>query len=191
MGPLAAPGSYTVELSVGGQKLRQPLTLKMDPRLHASNEDLQSLLDLEQKITRGMAVSFDAFHQVASLRAALAERKKDAGMEEAAAALEKKIDAVEEGTRTAPGVGPVNRDLARLANSVQSADVRPGETAIAAVEEKCKSLDAVLTLWGNLNQLEVAAFNTKLQAQKLAPLPTVEVLRKQSGAGASACQPQP
>jgi photosystem II stability/assembly factor-like uncharacterized protein len=191
MGPLAAPGSYTVELSVGGQKLRQPLTLKMDPRLHASNEDLQSLLDLEQKITRGMAVSFDAFHQVASLRAALAERKKDAGMEEAAAALEKKIDAVEEGTRTAPGVGPVNRDLARLANSVQSADVRPGETAIAAVEEKCKSLDAVLTLWGNLNQQDVAAFNIKLQAQKLAPLPTVEVLRKQSGAGASACQPQP
>jgi hypothetical protein len=136
-------------------------------------------------------VSFDAFHQVASLRAALAERKKDAGMEEAAAALEKKIDAVEEGTRTAPGVGPVNRDLARLANSVQSADVRPGETAIAAVEEKCKSLDAVLTLWGNLNQQDVAAFNIKLQAQKLAPLPTVEVLRKQSGAGASACQPQP
>jgi photosystem II stability/assembly factor-like uncharacterized protein len=174
MGPLAAPGSYTVELSVAGQKLRQPLAVKMDPRLHASNEDLHALLDLEQKIARGMAVSFDGFHQVASLRAALAELKK----EEAPAAFEKRIDAVDQGTRTAPGFGPVNRDLARLASSVESADIRPGETAIAAVEEKCKSLDAALALWTNLNQQDLVAFNAKLQARKLAPLPVVGVAQK-------------
>jgi hypothetical protein len=134
---------------------------------------LDSLLDLEQKIARGMAVSFDAFHQVAVLRAALAKLKKDE-----LAAFEKKIDAIDQGTRTAPGFGPVNRDLARLASSVQSADIRPGETAIAAVAEKCKSLDADLALWRNLNQQDLGVFNAKLQAQKLAPLPIVEVTRK-------------
>lgn len=175
VGPLAAPGSYTVELSAGGQKLRQTLTITLDPRLHASSEDLHALLDLEQKIAHGMAASFDAFHQAASLRAALADRKKDSEMKEAAAALEKKIDAIDQGTRTAPGFGPVNRDLARLATSVQSADVRPGETAVAAVEEKCKALDADLALWRNLNQQDLVAFNAKLQERKLAPLPVVSV----------------
>jgi hypothetical protein len=41
---------------------------------------------------------------VVALRAALAERKKTLGID-AAAALEKKIDAVNEGTRTARGFG--------------------------------------------------------------------------------------
>ena len=46
---------------------------------------------------------------------------------DAAASLDKKIEALEKGTRTAPGFGPVNRDLTRLIFSVESADIRPAE----------------------------------------------------------------
>ena len=177
-GPLVVPGNYTVELSALGQVVRQPLTVKLDPRLRTSNADLQAQVELEQRIALGMAASFRAYHQVAALRAALAERKKTLGTQDAAVALEKKIDAVDEGTRTAPGFGPLNRDLARLAESAGSADIRPTETVRTAVEDKCKSLDAAVTKWREVNQQDLSGFNAQLQAKKLAPLPVVEVAAK-------------
>jgi hypothetical protein len=177
-GPLVVPGNYTLELSAAGRVVRQPLTVKLDPRLQTSNADLQAQADLEREIALGMEASYRAYHQVAALRTALAERKKGLGTENTAAALEKKIDAVGEGTRTAPGFGPVNRDLARLAGSAQSADIRPAETVRTAVEDKCKSLGAALTQWREVNEQDLIAFNAQLQAKKLAPLPVVQIAAK-------------
>ncbi len=75
-GPLVVPGNYTLELHAAGQILRQPLTIELDPRVHASQSDLEEQLDLAQQITRGMKTSYDAYLQVAALRKALAERQK-------------------------------------------------------------------------------------------------------------------
>jgi photosystem II stability/assembly factor-like uncharacterized protein len=172
-GALAVPGNYTVVLSVGGQVLRQNLTIELDPRIHVPTADLQAQLDLEQQIARGMAASYLAFEQVGALRKTLSERKKE--LPDAVAALEKKIDSVDKGTHTAPGLGPVNRDLTRLATSVQSADVRPAETALAAVGEKCKALDAALAKWRELNAQDVVAFNATLQGAKLPVAPADEL----------------
>jgi hypothetical protein len=138
-----------VQLSIAGQTYRQKLIVKLDPRLKASIADLQSQLDIEQQIARGMSTSYQAYKDVAALRKALADHKNDA--------LEKKIDAVDNGTHTAPGFGPINRDLTRLAASVQSADVRPAETAAAAVAEKCKALDDALAKWRTLNEQDLPA----------------------------------
>jgi hypothetical protein len=153
-GPLAVPGVYTVELKIGGQSFRQPLTVKLDPRLQVSNDDLREQLELELRIGRGMAASYEAFQQVAALRKAIGENK------EAVAALGKKLDDIDQGTHTRLGFGPINRDLARLASSVQSADMRPADTARTAVDEKCKSLDAALAKWSELNQKDLAAYKT-------------------------------
>ena len=60
-GPLVLPGTYTTELRVGGQTLRQSLTLELDPRVHASRADLLDQLDLAKRISRGMKASSDAF----------------------------------------------------------------------------------------------------------------------------------
>jgi hypothetical protein len=68
--------------------------------------------------------------------------------------------------------------LARLASSAQSADVRPAETVRTAVEDNCKSLDAALTKWRELNQQDLIGFNAQLQAKELAPLPIVEIATK-------------
>jgi photosystem II stability/assembly factor-like uncharacterized protein len=176
-GPLVVPGNYVVELSAAGKTVRQPLTVTLDPRLHVSAEDLQAQLDLMQQIARGLAASYQAFHLLADLRTALADRKKLLGdnLKEDLAALEKKIDAIDKGTRTAPGFGPANRDLTRMAGNAQSADVRPADTVRVVVEDRCQSLDADFGLWRELNGQDLAAFNTKLQALKLAPLPVLEV----------------
>jgi photosystem II stability/assembly factor-like uncharacterized protein len=171
-GPLVVPGKYTVQLSVAGQTYRENLTVSLDPRLKVSNADLQQQLDVEQQISRGMSASFYAYKDVAALRKALADYKKDAD------ALEKKIDAVDKGTKTQPGLGPINRDLTRLATSVQSADVRPAETAIAAVDEQCKALDAAFIKWRALNEKDIVEFNSRVAG---AHLPVVTVDAKGCG----------
>jgi len=156
-GPLVVPGDYSVELSVAGRQYKQRLTVALDPRLKTSTADLQRQLDVEQQIGRGMAVSYRSYKEVAALRKALADKK-----------LEKKLDAIDKGTRTAPGFGPINRDLSRLASSIQSADARPAETAVAAVAEKCKALNAALARWRALNEQDIPLL-------KGALLPTVTV----------------
>ena len=180
-GPLVVPGKYTVELRYAGQTYRQPLTVEADPRIHASQDDLIAQCDLALSVTRGMKSSYDAYHQTAALREALINAQKSltgADAEKAkpaAEALSKKIDAVEKGTRTAPGFGPVNRELARLIFSVESADMRPTEPVHTAVQQNCEALDKNLAQWQQLNQQDVAAFNSMLGESKTAALPVATV----------------
>jgi hypothetical protein len=49
-GVWAPPGRYTVELSVNGQKLRQPLTVIADPRVHVSQADFDAQFRLAKQI---------------------------------------------------------------------------------------------------------------------------------------------
>jgi photosystem II stability/assembly factor-like uncharacterized protein len=49
-GPTIVPGTYTVVLQYGGQTLRAPLTVSLDPRLHPTAADLAARLDLELQI---------------------------------------------------------------------------------------------------------------------------------------------
>lgn len=188
-GPLVLPGKYTMELRVGGQSFRQPLTVELDPRVHASPADLSAQLDLAEQITRGMKASSDAFYQVADLRKALAQRKdalqpsETKETKDAVAEFEKRIDAIDKGTKRAPGLGPVNRDLARIIFSVESADIRPADTVHSAAEQSCAALDQDLRNWQHLNRQELAAFNTVLAANKQPPLPVL------TGSVGEGCKP--
>ena len=178
-GPFVAPGQYTAELSYQGQTIRQPFTVNADPRIHASQADLIDQRDLALAITRGMRSTYDGYHQTAALRQALTDAQKaltgaDADkVKTAAEALTKKIDAIAKGKRTAPGFGPVNRELARLIVSVESADIRPAETVRAAVQQNCDALDKDLADWQQLNQKDIPAFNATLTGTKATALPIV------------------
>ncbi len=58
MGPLAAPGTYTVRLTVGAKVLEQPLTIRMDPRVKASPQDIQKMFD----------ASFSCYENIGKIR---------------------------------------------------------------------------------------------------------------------------
>ncbi|PYJ44723.1 MAG: hypothetical protein DME85_14470 [Verrucomicrobia bacterium] len=49
-GPVVVPGTYSVVLDYGGQKTQQSLTVALDPRLHATQQDLEARLALDLKI---------------------------------------------------------------------------------------------------------------------------------------------
>ncbi len=150
-GPLVVPGKYTVELSVNGQTLKQPLTVKLDPRVNASQADLEAQLAVARQLVHGMAASYDEFQKLSSLQAALEERKKTQPAQPGVSELEKQISAVSDGTREAPGLGPINRDLSRLLASVEGGDLSPTDAQLEAVKQKCESLGKALALWKSLN----------------------------------------
>ncbi|MFZ3329401.1 MAG: hypothetical protein WA197_02120, partial [Candidatus Acidiferrales bacterium] len=49
-GPVVVPGKYSVVLNYGGQETRQSFVVALDPRLHATQQDLQARLNLDLKI---------------------------------------------------------------------------------------------------------------------------------------------
>ena len=188
-GPLVAPGKYTAELRVDGHVLRQPLVVELDPRVTAAPADLTAQLELAQRIALGMTASSEVYYQVAEMRKALTGRSdalknsKSKNVTEALAAFENKVDAIDKGSKEAPGVGPVNRDLSRLIYSVESADMRPAATVQAAVQENCAALEKDLLQWQQLNQQDLKAFNAVLAGHKLAPLPATR------GISTAGCKP--
>ena len=176
-GPLVVPGKYTLELSYGGKTYKQPLTLELDPRVRTSQQNLVDQRDVALSAGRGITASYDAFHAAAALREALASSQKSVDrpeIKQAADAISKQLDAVQNGTKTAPGFGPVNRELARLIFSVESADIRPADTVRAAIQQSCDALDKDLTQWQQLNAKDVAAFNALLPAGT-TPLPMTKM----------------
>jgi photosystem II stability/assembly factor-like uncharacterized protein len=49
-GPQVVPGTYSVVLNYGGQKIQQNFVVSLDPRLHATQQDLEARLNLAQQI---------------------------------------------------------------------------------------------------------------------------------------------
>jgi hypothetical protein len=181
-GPLATPGRYTVELSSGGKSDRKTLVVKTDPRIRASEADLNTQIGLATRLADALAVTYDAFLSLKDLRAsvaaaekALAESKAAKDLTDAVKAFDKKLEAVQTGTSAAPGVGIVNRDLARYYSMLTSGDARPAERLRASVAESCQGLTKSLEAWRKLNATDLPAINKVLAKTRQAPFAPVAV----------------
>jgi photosystem II stability/assembly factor-like uncharacterized protein len=153
-GPLVVPGLYTIEFSGGGLSVKQPLTVKLDPRVRASQADLEIQLSLARRILNGISVSYEDYQQLQLLKSALDRLKKSQPAQTSGVApseIDKQIEAVESGSKAAPGLAPINRDLTRLLDSVESADQRPTEPQLQAVNEVCDALLKATARWQTLN----------------------------------------
>jgi len=177
-GAYVLPGKYSVALTVNGHSYRQPLTVTLDPRVHASQADLVQQLQTAKSISAQMALSYDGYDQLRALRAAIADRqkslapdpaKKDAS--DALKALDDQVAEVENGKPNDFGIGPANRELARLATMVESSDARPAAPLVDGVLLVCKALAKHVAEWRDLNENKIAPVNQLLGKYSLAPLP--------------------
>ena len=199
IGPLVTPGQYEVTFIGNSVLMKQPLTITLDPRVHVSQAELDQQLDASKKVTSGLKASSDAYNAAAALRTALADRQKSleklappepAGTGQSGHStpnaepakpgkdavdalqdLDKKIATVEEGNPFAPGIGPVNRDLARILFMIQVGDAAPSDSAQAAIDESCQTLDKNLADWRKLNGESLPSVNAILGKYNLQPLP--------------------
>ena len=178
LGPFVVPGQYEAIFIGNEQLVRQKFTVTEDPRVRVSQDDLVAQWKVARRIVAGLTNSYNAHHAAATLRNAVGDRLKAlaANAEAKAAAdalkdLDKNIEAVMEGTDTLPGVGPVNRELARGMFMIESGDGAPTDSARAAIEESCAGLNGALSQWREINAQTVPRVNALLEKYQLTSLP--------------------
>src|SRR2546429_5221000 len=67
-GALALPGKYTVQLTAHGKNTTQTLTVKIDPRVKTTHEELTRQFELASKLSAREGEVSSALQQVAELR---------------------------------------------------------------------------------------------------------------------------
>jgi photosystem II stability/assembly factor-like uncharacterized protein len=184
VGPLVAPGTYRVELSVDGQHAAQPLEVINDPRVPIARAALLAQTRLQDRMVHGMAVSFEGYNAVAALQAALATVEGSDQLRSAARSLDEQAAALASGASGQGGFGPGNRDLARHLDDMEFGDVAPTPSDVAAVDAACHEVDAALTGLRRLEGKDVPALNAMLAAAQRPALPVAKV------AAGPACGPE-
>ncbi len=151
LGPLALPGDYQVRLEVGGEVQTQPFKIVGDPRVTASQTDLEEQLHLIQSIQAKMSETHSAINRLRRVRGEVeewVERARSVGkgdaVSEAAASATAKLTEVEGGLVQVKAVGKldristepgVNTKLAELVNVVSSADASPTKQSYEVFEK--------------------------------------------------------
>jgi len=157
--PWAMPGAYTVKLTAGGQSYTQPLTLKMDPRVHTPPTELAQQFALSKQIYDDLLKASNVLDEIRKLRA----QNKDTPLDQKLAAIE---GAGGGGRgRGAPVGGPdtltsVSGVLSTLLRLVEGADMAPTTQVVAAAAERRKAL---ATLLAQVKEVTVTPFTNSLR----------------------------
>ncbi len=189
-GPLVAPGTYDLVFTREGKSYKQKLQVVADPRVHISPEDYAAQFALSRKLAAFMEDTAHSFGAVSSLHDAFDARKKSLAanppkeLADSLAEVEKELKALEDGSDEAPGFGVLNRDFGHDLVMVQSADIKPGDSAYRAFTDGCTANAKNIAAWNKLNAEALPALNKLLEAQHAAPLPVAT-----SAVGAPSCQP--
>ncbi|HUI53188.1 MAG TPA: hypothetical protein VLX60_15495 [Terriglobales bacterium] len=176
-GPLIAPGAYDLVFTREGKSYKQKLEVLPDPRVHISTADYSAQLALSRKLCALMEDTARTFNAVTALHAEFDARQKSLPanppkeLADALADFEKQLTALEDGADEAPGFGVLNRDFGHELVMVQSADIKPGESAYRAFTDGCAANAKDLAAWNKLNAETLPALNKLLSAQKAQPLP--------------------
>ncbi len=177
LGPLALPGQYSVKLTAAGHSYSQPLTLRMDPRVTATTQDLAQQFELSQRISDAIGRDAAALRAIKKLRKDVLDRKQQANAPELSSAwdaLEKKVGPLESGddsgTPRKKGLADFNADLAQIYTAVNSADTAPTADAAAEAKQQIELLDTLLADWNKLRANDLAAVNRQLGSAKLSEL---------------------
>jgi hypothetical protein len=144
--PVAPPGQYTVRLTVDGASFEESFEIRKDPRIRASDEDLEAQFELMVEIRDRFTEVSDTVLKIRDVRAALNERRRDLS-EEATT----EVDAIIEELREIEGVLMIwmgsaehpmmwsppglTEKLSSLSGAVNSADARPTRSMVAVFND--------------------------------------------------------
>jgi photosystem II stability/assembly factor-like uncharacterized protein len=197
VGPIAAPGKYTVRLTVDGQSYSQPLELLRPPTSHGSDADLEASVRLQVKLRDDISTVSGMVNQIEWMRKQLEDDRKPLAGQGAKEALlkamndiDRKMQDVEYQLITrADALSDdkyfqtayklymnfiwLNGEIGTGAGDVAgSADYGPTETAIGLVLGLESQLQAVQSQFKNLLEKDVPAYNGSLAGTGINPLTT-------------------
>ena len=183
--PWAAPGGYTVTLTVDNKTFSQPLTVAMDPRVKTSAAALQEQFDLSWQLYQlrlklaPMGKKFDDIaEQLTKLRAKAAERSDVTQKLEAFAQTLMKFGP----PHPRPGAPPslfVLESTTRLFNDIQGADAAPTAAVKAAVADLDTKVGPMMDAWHKLLESDLPGLNQQLKQAGFSEIKTeVEQVRR-------------
>ena len=190
------PGSYEIKLTAGGKTETAKLELTKDPRVSASQADLEKQEELALRIRDRVTAGHEAVNQIRSVRGQIDALKKrlsaDANAKpvlDAADALTKKMNAVEEKIiqpKSKSGEDPLNYPIqvadqfVALQETVESADTAPTAASFTVYDELNKRLEVQLTAWHEIQSKDLAALNAAIQKANIPAIaPAAEKQEKE------------
>ncbi|HEX4947346.1 MAG TPA: glycoside hydrolase, partial [Blastocatellia bacterium] len=181
-GPKAAPGNYTVKLTVDGKSFTQPLTLRLDPRVTTPPAGIAKMFEVSMGCYEGIGKVRAAQAEVRTLREQLKALTTRAGSNAIAKTIDdfdKKVAALE--GRTAgldffgvsnrePGLAGLSNGFLSLMNLVEGADAMPTTQALSAAADLQRSLNEVLARWNGIKSNDIKSLNEQLRQAGLPVL---------------------
>jgi hypothetical protein len=167
VGPLVAPGTYTVELAVGGQTLSRSLDVHADPRVTVTPADFTASLDWQLRLASAITASHDAIERLRGLRQAAHDRVPPA---RAAGDLGTALAAFDRALGTAITALAGNRTLASHLGNLEFADMAPNANVVGVLTDSCAKTTTAFTRYQSTIDEALPAMNTALAAAGLQPL---------------------
>ncbi len=188
-GPLAVPGRYQARVTANGQTETVPFAIALDPRVHATDADLEEEFALAMKVRDRVSQANEAVVAVRKVRGEIDDRlekakrvERDLGRKPITTALEglrKTLTAVEEAVyqvQNRSGQDPLNfpiklnNKIAYVKEVIESADAKPTDQTYAAFKELSDELQVQLDGLNRTLTTEVPGINRLLQRRKIAPI---------------------
>ncbi len=186
-GPWVQPGIYTVQLTVDGTVLSQRLTVRLDPRVKISKDDLQEQFDNSMICYESYNEAFVLRKTIQNIRSKLQSLSKaPSDLVGRIAELERKLGGIEgEGTPGNPDIAysyvslPTsgNETLAGLQSKflfltalLQSADAKPSTQLVRAVKEQKNVLKELRESWKNVSEKELKSLDNALKRKGIDPI---------------------
>jgi photosystem II stability/assembly factor-like uncharacterized protein len=189
-GPWVLPGEYKVKLTVNGQSRIQPLLIRMDPRVHVSQEELAQQFALSMRCYQGMSEVHQAQEEIRKLRAKVKERRerlKSGPLADALVALDARAAAIEGGrgprrrgmpqTERPPGSEAISLtrvfgEFSSVYDILQEADAAPTTQAVAAGGAVLRNWQKLRERWTQFKQKEIQDLNHRLGESGHSPITT-------------------
>lgn len=174
-GPMVPPGQYKVRLTADGKQYTAPLEVKMDPRIHATQADLQKQYEIALKLRDRVTDVHNAVLQIREARASLEAARNGAdsaklqaidALEQKMAAVEAELTQVKSTNLSAALVYPIMLDAqyADLSNVVESSDSAPPAQVYDVFQDYERRREDLAAKWKAL-QPEVAQLEKGTQMQ--------------------------
>jgi photosystem II stability/assembly factor-like uncharacterized protein len=172
-GPLAPPGAYQVQLTVGDTVLKQPFEILADPRVSVEQADLEEQFRLAMAIRDRLSETHATANRIAELRRQIAVWRTRPQVEPLIGRLDdadQQLGSIDhELIERAPGLSyahPIrlNAKLAALGVMVGSADAAPTRQAREVFAELSEHLARQLERLRNLQAVDLAALEASLRS---------------------------
>jgi len=178
-GPIASPGTYQVRLTVGDETQTQSFVIAQDPRVRATQADLDAQFALLCRIRDKVTETHATIKMLRAVRSQAEEWEKRASGEkvnpaiaEHIATLKERLAPIEEDliqtqakVRSDTLNFPVkmNSKLAGVYGAVAGADAAPTKQSVAVFESLADRADAHRTTLNDIVDRDVAALNTMIR----------------------------